>query len=159
MQGWERVIYTLSVRRPQPTIPTYNRQKDATSIWNSIVYLLQCCACYLGLRVTQCIHWAVHCLCSMCQLVLLMMLWLLIGTRLRLLAVELLCTAEPLYPFRRLFGTILVILCLMAWDWRVLRAEPMLSFWPNLRFIFVSYCFLFFIPFMGWLCGVWSSDS
>ena len=39
-----------------------------------------------------------------------------IGTRLRLLAVGLLSTAEPLCPSRRLFLTILVIPCLMVWD-------------------------------------------
>ena len=56
--------------------------------------------------------------------------------------VGLLSTAEPLYPSRRLFGTI----------WRVLRAELMLSCWPNLLFLFVYYCFIFFLPSMGWLC-------
>ena len=41
----------------------------------------------------------------------------------------------------------------MVWDWRVLRAEPIPSCWPNLLFIF---CLLFslFLPSMGWLCGV-----
>ena len=61
-------------------------------------------------------------------------------------------------PVLALFRTILVNLCLMVWDWRVLRAEPMLPCWPNLLFIFVYYCFLFFLPSMGWLCGVGSSD-
>ena len=120
---------------PSPTVQTY-RQKDETLIWNGNVRL----------SATQCIIWAVHCLCSMCQHVLLVVLWLLIGIRLHLLAVELLSTAEPLCPSRRLFGTISVILCLMVWDWRVLRAEQMLSCWPNLLFIFVYYCFLFFLP-------------
>ena len=27
VQGWERVMYTLSVRRPSPTIPTIDRKK------------------------------------------------------------------------------------------------------------------------------------
>ena len=48
----------------------------------------------------------------------------LIGTRLRLLAVELLSIVEPLCPSQCLSGTILVTLYLMVWDWRVLRAEP-----------------------------------
>ena len=74
-------------------------------------------------------------------------LWLLRGTRLFLLAVELLSKVEPLCPSRCLFGTIMVTLCLMVWDLRVLRAEPMLSCWPNLLFLFVSYYFLFlFLP-------------
>ena len=54
-------------------------------------------------------------------------LWLLIGTRLRLLVLGLLSFAEPLCPSRCLFRTILVTLCLMVWDWRVSKAEPMLS--------------------------------
>ena len=64
-------------------------------------------------------------------------LWLLIGTRLHLLAVELPSTVEPLCPSQCLFRTILVTLYLMVWDWRILRAEPMLSCCPNLVFIFV----------------------
>ena len=39
---------------------------------------------------------------------LLVVLWLLIGTRLRLLAVELLSIAGPLFPTQYRFGTILV---------------------------------------------------
>ena len=77
--------------------------------------------CCSKIKSIQCILWAVHCLCSMCQRMLLVVLWLVIGTRLRLLAVGLLSTAEPLYRSRRLFRTILVILCLMVCDWRVLR--------------------------------------
>ena len=59
--------------------------------------------------------------------VLLMVLWLLIGTRSRLLVVGFLSIAEALCPSLCLFETILVTLCLMVWDWRVSRAEPMLS--------------------------------
>ena len=81
------------------------------------------------------------------------MLWLLIGTRLRLLTVELLSTIEPLCPSRCLFGMIMVALYLIVWDWLVLRAEPMLSGWPNLLFLFVSYNFLFF--FLLWVGCVW----
>ena len=44
-------------------------------------------------------------------------------------------------------------LCLMVRDWRVSRAEPMLSCWHDLLFLF---CLLLFylLPSMGWLCGV-----
>ena len=59
-----------------------------------------------------------------------------IGTRSRILVVGVLSIAEPLCPSRCLFGTILVILCLMVWDWRVSRAEPMLSCWHDLLFLF-----------------------
>ena len=69
------------------------------------------------LRVTQCILWVVHCLCHMCQRMLLVVLWLLIGTRLLLLTVELLSAIEPLCSSQCLFGMILVALYLMVWDW------------------------------------------
>ena len=43
----------------------------------------------------------------------------LIGTRLRLLAAELLSTAEPFCSSQCLVLTFLVTLCLLVWDWRV----------------------------------------
>ena len=55
----------------------------------------QCCECYIRLWITQCILWAVYCLWSMCRRVLLVVLWLLIGSRLRLLAAGLISTTEP----------------------------------------------------------------
>ena len=83
------------------------------------------------------------------------MLWLLIDTRSHLLVVGLLSIAEPLCPSWCLFGTILVALFFMVWDWRVSIAEPMLSCWHDLLFIF---CFrLFYLLLLlstGWLCGV-----
>ena len=81
-----------------------------------------------------------------------------IGTRLRLLSVELLSTVETLCPSQCLFGMILVTVYLMVWDWRVLRAESMLSCWLNLLLLFVSYCFLFFfLPWVG--CVGWGSSD
>ena len=50
--------------------------------------------------------------------------------------------------------TILVTLCLMVWDWRVSRAEPMLSCWHDLLFLFYLLLFYLFLPSMGWLCEV-----
>ena len=69
-----------------------------------------------------------HCLCPMCRRLLLVVLWLLIDTRSRLPVVGLVSIAEPLCPSRCLFGTILVTQCLMVWDWRVSRAEPINAF-------------------------------
>ena len=63
--------------------------------------------------------------CLMFWHVLLMMLWLLIGTHLHL-SVEFLCRAEHLCPSPGLFGTILVTLCLVVWDLWILRSEPLL---------------------------------
>ena len=45
-------------------------------------------------------------------------------------------------------------LCLMVWDWRVSRAEPMLSCWHNLFFLFRLLLFYLLLTSMGWLCGV-----
>ena len=52
-------------------------------------------------------------------------------------------------PSLCLFGTVLVTLCLMVWDWRVSRGEPMLSCWHDLLF-FLSPTVLSFLPSMGW---------
>ena len=47
-----------------------------------------------------------------------------------------------------------VTLCLMVWDWQVSRAEPMLSCWHDLLFLFCLLLFYLFLPSIGWLCGV-----
>ena len=90
----------------------------------------------------------------MYRCVLLVVLWLFIGTRSRLFVIGLLVIAEALRPSLCLFGTNLVTLCLMVWDWRVSRAEQMLSCWHNLLFLFCLLLFYLFLPSMGWLCGV-----
>ena len=46
-------------------------------------------------------------------------------------------------------------LCLMVWDWRVLRAVPMHFCWPNLFFLFCLLLFSLFLLSTGWLCEVW----
>ena len=96
-----------------------------------------------------------HPLSGALPLPLLVVLWLLIGTRSRLLVVGVLSIAEALCPYLCLFRTILVTLCLMVWDWRVLRAEPMLSCWHDLLSLFCLLLFYLFLPSMGWWCGVW----
>ena len=68
--------------------------------------------------------------------------------------VGLLSIAEALCPSLCLFGTLLVTLCLIVWDWRVSRAEPILSCWHYLLFIFGLLLFYLFFPSMCWLCGV-----
>ena len=72
----------------------------------------------------------------------------------RLVVVGLLSIAEALCPSLCLFGTILVTLCFMVWDWRVSKAEPMLSCWHDLLFRFCLLLFYLFLPSMGWLCGI-----
>ena len=67
-----------------------------------------------------------------------------IRIRSRVLLVGLLSIAEPF----------LVTLCLMVWHWRVSRAEPMLSCWHDLLFLFCLLLFYIFLPSMGWLFGV-----
>ena len=85
----------------------------------------------------------------MCRRVLLVVLWLLIGTRSPLPVVGLLIIAEPLCPSRCFFGTILVTLCLMVWDFRVSRAELMLSCFHDLLFLFFLLLFYLFPTSMG----------
>ena len=57
-------------------------------------------------------------------------------------------------PSRCLFGMILVTLCLMVRDCRVSRAEPMLSCWHDLLFLFWLLLFYLFLPSEGWLFAV-----
>ena len=40
-----------------------------------------------------------------------------------------------------------------VFDWRASRAEPMLSCWHDLLFLFCLLLFYLFLPSMGWLCG------
>ena len=64
-------------------------------------------------------------------------------------------------PSRCLFGTILVTLCMMVWDWRTSRAEPMLSCWHDLLFLFLSRTILSFSSFNGlvvWGWGLWTDS-
>ena len=99
----------------------------------------------------MCIAFAV---CAGACYYLLVVLWLLKGTLSRLLVVGLLGIAEALCRSMCLFGTIFVTLCLMVWDWRFSRAEPMLSCWHDLFFLFCLLLFYLLLPSMGWLCGV-----
>ena len=77
---------------------------------------------------------------------------LIIDTRSLLLVVGLLSIADPSCPLS-LIGTILVTLCLLVWDWRVSRAEPMLSCWHN-RLFFLSPTIYLSLLSMGWMCWV-----
>ena len=45
-------------------------------------------------------------------------------------------------------------MCLMVRDWRVSRAEPMLSCWHDLLFFWCLLLFYLLLPSIGWLCGV-----
>ena len=62
--------------------------------------------------------------------------------------------AEPLCSSRGLFETILVTQRLQVWDWRILRAEPMLYCWHDLLFLFCLLLFYLFLNSKVWLCGV-----
>ena len=88
----------------------------------------------------------------MCRRVLLVVLWLLIGTR--LLVVGLLSIPESLCPSQCLFGTILVT---HVFDGVGLagfkrRANAFLLAWSALSLLL--HLFYLFLPSMGWLCGV-----
>ena len=85
---------------------------------------------------------------------LLVVLWLLTVSRFRLLAVELFNTAELLDPFQRMFGTILVTVCLMVWDWGGLKRRANTF---QLAYSALSLCLFFFLPSFGRV-GLGSSD-
>ena len=47
-----------------------------------------------------------------------------------------------------------LILYSMVWNWRVLRARPMLFYWPKLPAIFLFSTVFSFLPIsMDWYCG------
>ena len=82
-------------------------------------------------------------------------LWLHIGTLMRLLAAEPRCTGIILFPCHYLCGTIMVTPYSMVWDWRVSRAGPMPFYWPSCS---LPFCLLLFfvslVSFYGLaLCG------
>ena len=87
----------------------------------------------------------------MCRPVLLVLLWFLTCARLRLLAVELISTVQPCFSSQCLFGTILVALYLMMWDWRFLEQTQCFPVGLICSIFFVSY-YVLFLPSIGWLC-------
>ena len=93
-----------------------------------------------------------------CLRVLLVVLWLLIGTRSRLPVVGLLSIAEPLCPSRCLFGTFLVTLCLMVWTGGFQEQSQCFLVGMICSFFFVSYYFIFLL--LRWVdcVGLGSSD-
>ena len=77
-----------------------------------------------------------------------------------LLAAEPRSTAGLLSPSQYLFGTILVTLCSMLWDWWVSRVGPIPFCWPSCS---LPFCLLLFFPFSSFLLwvgivGLGSSD-
>ena len=92
------------------------------------------------------------------QCVLYWVLWFHIGILLSLLSAERRSSAGLLFPSEYLCGTIMQTLYSMVFDWRVLRAGPMLFYWHKLIVPCVSStifpCIFFFSA--GWYCG--SSD-
>ena len=111
----------------------------------------------IWLRVTQCILYAVH--------------WLAVYVPARVTRGALVAHRHSFAPpiarcktsqYRRSIVPLSVSLwndlsdpALMVWDWRVSRAEPMLSCWHDLLFLFCLQLFYLFLSSMGWLCGVW----
>ena len=84
----------------------------------------------------------------------------IICTNLGILVVELFSTATLLCPSQNLYGTILMPLCLIVWNWRVLKVYPMPSYWPNLVFIvFLFLTTFYFFSSVGWLFDIRVSDE
>ena len=96
----------------------------------------------------------VLCLCSMCQCGLHAVLRTPIGILMHLLAAEPRRTARLSFPSLCLCGPILLTNYSMVWDWRVLRARPIL-FWGGLS-CSLHFCLLLFSLFLlsfGWYRG------
>ena len=90
-----------------------------------------------------------------CLFCVICVLWLHIGTFIRLLAAEPRGTALLLFHCRYLFGTILATPYSMVWDWRVSRAVPMpfiglatRSCFSPIDFLFSS--FILWVVLWGW---------
>ena len=82
----------------------------------------------------------------MCQRGLHAVLWSFIGTLMHRLAAEPCSTAGLLFPSRCPSGTIFLTPYSMVWDWRVLRARPMLLYWPKQLYPYYGlFPFLFFL--------------
>ena len=106
------------------------------------------------IKSTQCILWAVHCLCRMSRRVLLVVLWLLIGTRSRLLLRR---TSQYHRSFVPLSASLWNDLSDPVFEGVWLtgfksRANALLLAWS--AFLFCLLLFYLLFPSMGWLCGV-----
>ena len=85
--------------------------------------------------------------CRMCQCWSHKVLRLQISILMLVLAAEPRSIAKLLFCYYGLCGTNLPTLCSMVWDWRVLRAGPMIFLLPyaaRSRFVFSCFPFLFF---------------
>ena len=90
--------------RIQPCSTTICSSVEHAVLCSSVVYAMLCSSVVYAMLCSSVVY------AIAMSITLSLPLWLLIGTYLRLLAVELLSTAEPLCPSRCLFGTILVTL-------------------------------------------------
>ena len=64
----------------------------------------------------------------------------------------LLYSGTYIFPSRCPFGTILLTLYSMMWDWRVSRAVPILLYWPKLLYPYYSLLLFLFFLSIGWYC-------
>ena len=87
-------------------------------------------------------------------------LWSHIGIHMRLLAAEPSSTTELLFPSQYLWGTILLTLYSMLWDWQFIRAGPMFFIGLSCTlFLYVLFCFPFHFILSGVdIVGLVSSD-
>ena len=117
-----------------------------------IVDLCQYCVCYITSGVIRCTALSLQ--CSMYQWGLHAVLWSYFGILMLVFAAEPRITAGPLFPSQCPYGTILLTLYSMLWDWRVAKAGPMLFYWPKLLCPFLSSIIFFFLFFLsiGWYC-------
>ena len=74
-------------------------------------------------------------------------LWSHIRVLIPFIAAEPRSTTGPLFPFQCPYGTILLTLCSMVWDWPVSRAMPILFYGPKLASLSLLAFVLLFFPF------------
>ena len=100
--------------------------------------------------VTRCHLFMVHYLCRICKCGLHAVLWSHIGTFMcRFAAVP----QNFFFSSHSLCGAIFVTVYLVAWDWWVLRAGPMLFFiMPSRAPFFCLLLFSIYLFSMGWHC-------
>ena len=98
-------------------------------------------------------------LCRMSHCVLHEVLWSYIGILMLLFSEETRSTTGPLLPSLCPYGTILLTLYSMVWDWRVSRAGTMIFNWPQLLYPFLSSTGLPFLSvyrLVVWSWGLWT---
>ena len=153
-------IHTLNYWTVQSVVSGF-KLEVSSGVTLLIVDQWQSCVCFIRSGVTLSTLLMVLYQDRICQCGLHPILWSHIGILMHRLAAEHRCTAGLLFLSRCPSGTILLTPYSMAWDWRVLRAGPMLFILAKL--LYPYYNLLLFFPFSSFcllvgIVGLRSSD-